>query len=381
VASPRVLDPVITRLKLPYTAQDLASRVTAASLDDTVLLTVTVQDPSPRRASAIANAIAIEFPLLVNRIETPAGQTRSPVKLSVTRPAVPAGEPDSPKPELYLLVGNILGFVLGALAAALRQALDRTIRSAEQAGALADAPLLGAISESRELGKDQTVVSARTSAQAEELRRLQTNIRFLSVDHRLTSFVVTGSLPQEGKTTVAANLAVALAQAGEQVVLVDGDLRRPSIAKAFSLSGASGLTNVLLGELAPNQAVQRWRDDLPLYVMASGPIPPNPSDLLGSPRFVEMVEHFTSGGTTVIVDSPPLLPVTDAAIIARSTDGALLVTRIGATKIEQLASSVDALRTVGATILGVIGNRLTATGTTTASAYPSRYPVTAAAAD
>jgi capsular exopolysaccharide synthesis family protein len=220
------------------------------------------------------------------------------------------------------------------------------------------------------------------SPRAEAFRQLRTNIRFLSVDRRLSSFVVTGSVEAEGKTTVAANLALALAHAGESVVLIDGDLRRPTLAGLFKLPGTVGLTNVLLGEMPLRDALQQWREDLPLLVLSSGPIPPNPSELLGSARLQEIIRTLTDSGWTVIFDSPPLLPVTDAAVIARATGGALLVTRVGSTRTDQLAASVEALHTVDAAVLGVVANRVprrrgSASGYYNQQGYaPKRAPVT-----
>jgi capsular exopolysaccharide synthesis family protein len=192
----------------------------------------------------------------------------------------------------------------------------------------------------------------------EEFRHLRTNIRFLSVDRQIGSFVVTSAMPGEGKTSTASNLAIALAQAGQPVVIVDADMRRPSVADTFGISGAVGLADVLLGEVSLRDAVQKWRPDLPLYILPSGPTPPNPSELLGSQQLEKLIQSMRETNMIVVFDSPPLLPVTDAAVLARATDGALLVARVGKTRTDQLETAAEVLRTANAPILGAIANRV-----------------------
>ncbi len=141
-------------------------------------------------------------------------------------------------------------------------------------------------------------------------------------------------------------------------MLIDADLRRPTIADAFALSSGVGLTSVLLGDLATDEALQAWRDDLPLQVLTAGPIPPNPAELIGSARMASLIGELTERGATVVLDSPPLLPVTDAALLARATDGALVVARAASTHVDQLAAGCEALRIAGAPVLGVVLNRV-----------------------
>jgi polysaccharide biosynthesis transport protein len=195
------------------------------------------------------------------------------------------------------------------------------------------------------------------SPRAEAFRQLRTNIRFLSVDDRLRSLVVTSPSPDEGKTTVAANLAIALAQSGEQVILVDADLRRPRVAEVLGIKSSAGLTNVLLGLAHVDSALAPWQEGLPLRVLTSGEIPPNPSEILGSHRMESLLQELLQRANIVIFDSPSLLPVTDAAILSNITDGALLVVRSGKTKREALASGAEAVRAAGSQVLGVVLNR------------------------
>ncbi|MEH0825330.1 MULTISPECIES: polysaccharide biosynthesis tyrosine autokinase [unclassified Micromonospora] len=358
VDSPIVASAVIEQLGLPYTPAKLASRIEASSPLGTVLLDVSVTDPSPERARDIANTVATEFTKFITDLETPVGGSTSPVKATVTKSASLPEAPVSPRTQLNLALGILVGLAAGVAVAVLRHTLDTTIHGRREAALVADAAVVGEIGDDPKTKVRGLIADDPTGLRAEEFRRLRTNIRFLSIDGRIGSFVVTGSVAGEGKSTVAANLAIALAQSGERVVLIDGDLRKSRIATLFGLPGGVGLTSVLVGDVPIEAAMHHWRRELPLYVVTSGPTPPNPSELLGTRRLADMVAGLVASGMVVIFDAPPLLPVIDAAVLARATDGALVVTRVGSTKTDQLATSIEALRHVDARILGVVANRV-----------------------
>jgi succinoglycan biosynthesis transport protein ExoP len=363
VSSPAVLSAVRQQLGLSDSVSALQAEVSASAPLDTVIIQPQVTDASPVRAQRIANAVSVEFTKLVNRLETPQGSSTSPVKVSVVQPAELPATPSSPNKKLDVVLGLLVGLAIGLGGAVLRESLDRTVRTKEAAQNAADAPVIGSIGEDDQAKTRPLIVKDDSfSPRSEAFRQLRTNIRFLSVDAQVRSLVVTGSVANEGKTTTASNLAVALAQAGERVVLVDADLRRPSIAELLGLNPALGLSNVLLDHTLLPRALQSWGNELPLRVITSGPIPPNPSELLGSGRMAELINQLKMNSDVIVFDSPPILPVTDAAALARLTDGAVVVCRAGSTRIEQLRHSADALRRVGAPVLGVVLNRVSKRG-------------------
>ena len=169
---------------------------------------------------------------------------------------------------------------------------------------------------------------------------------------------MTSSVTGEGKTATATNLAIALAQGGSDVVLIDADLRNPGIADLLGLPPEIGLSSVLVGDVSLDDALRPWRGNLPLRVLTSGPLPPNPSEVVGSARMAELIRDLVRSGAIVILDTPPLLLSTDPAVLAHVTDGALLVTRFRSTRVDELSVGASALRTAGATLLGLVLNRV-----------------------
>ncbi|MGB9885401.1 MAG: CpsD/CapB family tyrosine-protein kinase [Moorellales bacterium] len=192
---------------------------------------------------------------------------------------------------------------------------------------------------------------------SEAFRTLRTNLGYISPDRPLKSLLVTSSGPEEGKSTVTANLAVVLAQAGSRVLVVDADLRKPVMHKAFELDNRRGLTNALVEDLDPAELIRPT--GLPgLFVLTSGPIPPNPAELLGSARMQRLLPALTSNYDLVLVDTPPVLAVTDAAVLAPLVDGAVLVARAGITRLDLLQEAKETLERTGVRLLGAVLNGL-----------------------
>ncbi len=356
VKSPLVLGPAIDELGLDLSSSDLAARVSANSPLNTSLINIQVTDEDPAVAAAIADTVAAEFAAVIDELETPSEGGASTVKVSTVRPASAPSAPSSPNTKLNVALGLLVGLALGIGVAVLRAVLDTRIRTAQDVAQVTDAAVIATIGFDDDADAHPLIVhSSPQSERAEALRRLRTNLQFLDLADRPRSIVLTSSVPGEGKSTTAINLAITLADAGGRVALVDADLRRPSVARYMGLEGSAGLTTVLIGQAELADVVQPWGEG-GLDVLTSGVIPPNPSEMLGSAAMGRLLDRLTAEYDHVIIDAPPLLPVTDAAILAKLSGGALVIA--GAQRIhrDQLRESMGALETVGARVLGVVVN-------------------------
>lgn len=344
----------VDKLGLDMTAGQLRANVKATAKADTVLIDVSVTDQSPVRARDIANALSDEFVVMVRELETPEDGSRPYARVVVEQRASIPTTPVSPKVVRNILAGLGLGLILGVGLALLRDLLDNTVKDRETVEDITGVGLVGTIPLDKERKKEAAIsYSTDSSAIAESFRKLRTNLQFLSVDNPPRVILVTSSLPGEGKSTTAINIALALAEAENEVVLVDGDMRRPSVAKYLGLVGAVGFSSVLSNQTTVSDALQQTR--FPgLSVLTSGAIPPNPSELLGSLAAKNVLGDLRKQFDYVIVDSSPLLAVTDAAILAAGADGVLIMARAGQTKRDQLAHAVGALTDVGAVVLGAV---------------------------
>lgn len=358
ITSPQVLEPVVARLNLRTSPQALASKVGVTVPLDTVLIDLEVKDTSPTRARDIANEIARQSRVVMQALVNPQGQNVSPVKVTVTQWATTPLAPAAPRKKLNLALGLLAGLVCGCVVAVARESVDRRVGAQHPADEIANAPILGAIGEASDMAKRPLVTHDPGSPYAESFRQLRTNIRSLSLRYPARSLVVTSSVTGEGKTATATNLAIALAQGESDVVLIDADLRNPGIADLLGLPPEIGLSSVLVGDVSLDDALRSWRGNLPLRVLTSGPLPPNPSEVVGSARMAELIRDLVRSGAIVILDTPPLLLSTDPAVLAHVTDGALLVARFRSTRVDELSVGASALRTAGATLLGLVLNRV-----------------------
>ncbi|PJI94725.1 polysaccharide biosynthesis tyrosine autokinase [Luteimicrobium subarcticum] len=357
VSSPKVLAPVIDDLGLDMSAAALADHVSATSPKSTSLIVVQVEDPSASTAALVANATAEQLREEISALETPTDGGASKVKVTVVREADPPMSPSSPNIRVDATLGVLLGLVVGVGWVMLRRALDTGVRDVEAVSQVTDVPVIGGIAFDKQAAAHPLVLeSSPHSPRAEAFRRLRTNLQFIDVGGGPRTVVVTSSLPGEGKSTTALNLAITLAAAGTRVALVDADLRRPTIATYSGLEGAVGLTTVLIGQADLDDALQPW-GNANLRVLAAGQVPPNPSELLGSQAMSDLLQELARRHEMVILDAPPILPVTDAAVLARMAGGAIVVAGAGITRKHQLRDALGALDAVGARALGIVLNR------------------------
>lgn len=362
VGTPSVLQPAIDSLGLDTTPAELADHVAANADLNTVIITISAQNESPVQAAAIAQAVGDSLIKTVANLERPSTDGNSLVKLSVVTPASAPVQPSAPATNLNLLLGLIIGTAVGVGAAVLRTTLDTAVRGEADLRRVSDAPVLGGISfDSDALKKPLLTQAAAQSPRAESFRQIRTNLQFAHVSHKSKAVLVTSSLPGEGKTTTATNLAIAMAQAGQTVALVDADLRRPRVDDYLGLDRNAGLTTALIGAVDVNDLLQPWGEH-DLYVLTSGQIPPNPSELLGSRAMRDLIGRLETAFDAVIIDAPPLLPVTDAAVLSQQVGGVVLVVGSSRVKTPDLQKSLSALKMVEADILGVVLNLLPAKG-------------------
>ncbi len=271
-------------------------------------------------------------------------------------PATIPERPISPKVLQNTLLAAIVGGMLAVGGIFLVEALDDTVKTPDDVTRVTGLPVLGVVAE-HDTGKgDLITVSQPRSPVAEAFRSLRTNIQFASVDHPVQTLLVTSALPSEGKSTVAANLAVALAQSGKKVVLLEADLRRPSVHRYLKVPNRLGLSAMfvqtqvyldgnLQGTRVPN-----------LKVLTAGDLPPNPSELLGSERMYAIIRQVKEQADLLVLDTPPVMAVTDAVVLSPRVDGVLLVVKPGSTKLSALQTAIEQLQRVGAKVLGVVFN-------------------------
>ncbi|MCX5200259.1 polysaccharide biosynthesis tyrosine autokinase [Streptomyces sp. NBC_00237] len=353
VTSRPVMEQVIAELDLAQRPDELATKVKATSPLGTVLINISTEDPRPDRAADIANAVARHLVSAVGELETPVGGGAIPVKLSVSQSSAVPAVPDKPRPLLNLAAGTFGGLLLGLGLALLREVLDSSVSGTNELAEVVDAPVFGSIpltkgEKSRTLVLEQEGYSRR----AEAYRQLRTNLQFAGVDGAPTLIAVSSALPGEGKTSTAANLAAALALEGRTVCLVDADLRRPQIAGGLGLVAEAGLTSVLIGQATLDDVLQSGPGGL--RVLTSGPVPPNPAELLASGQMSAVLKELRQRFDSVVVDTAPVLPVADTVGLVPQMDGVVLVVRARKTGRDQALGAAQTLRGVGGRLIGTV---------------------------
>jgi capsular exopolysaccharide synthesis family protein len=361
INSRQITDPVAARLKIGLTGKQISKETSADAPFNTVLVNLHVTDTSANRAERVANGIAAQFTNYAAFLEASGGgngaSNNPPVKVTVVKPASLPSKPVSPKKVLDLGLGLLVGLVLGIGGAVVRETLDNTVKTPGDVQEATGRPAIGVIAFDPEAKLHPLIITQHPhSTRAEAFRQLRTNLQFVDIDTELKSIVVTSSVPTEGKTTTVCNLAISLSQTGAKVLLIEADLRRPRVAQYLGLDGSVGLTSVLVGATSALDATQRWGES-GLSVLPSGPLPPNPSELLSSHAMADLLRRLEGRYDVILLDAPPLLPVTDAAVLAAECSGAVLIVRHGSTTREQLTRSAEALTDgVGARILGCVIN-------------------------
>ena len=363
----------VDRLNLDMDAAKVKEQVTAKVRLNTVLIDVSVVDSSPVQARDIANALSDEFVIMVRELETPADGAKPDARVVVEQRATVPSVPKSPNKKKNLAAGVLLGGMLGIGLALLRNALDNTVKDRSTLERITGASVVGFIPFDKGR-RDHAAISfdEDNSPAAEAFRKMRTNLQFLSVDMPPRLIVITSSTPNEGKTTTAINLALSLAEADHNVLLVDGDMRRPSVSKFLDLVGAVGFSTLLSGAACLDDVLQESQFPR-LTVLTAGATPPNPSELAGSMAAKKVLSELRERFDFVIIDTPPLLAVTDAAIFAAESDGALLLVRAGETTREQLAQGVGMLHDVGATVLGSVLTLVPRRGSSAYNYYHYNY--------
>ena len=355
LGSPAVMDPLREKLRL---APGAPLDVTAQVPDESSILNVTARSSDPEQAAQIANAVGPQLAEVADQFSVLLKAAGQKVAATTISPAVVPSSPSSPNALRSLLLGLMVGLCLGTGLAFIRHALDTKMRSDADIKALSSSPILASLPIDGSNGEGLPVEQDPHGGYAESVRRLRTNLMFVDVTTGRHSFVITSAMPGEGKTRTAVNLALAMAKTGGRVLLVDADLRNPSVARMMHLVGDVGLTTVLLGQASADDVVQRWGDSN-LYVMAAGQIPPNPTELLGSEPMQALFSELSQHYDFILVDSSPLVPVIDAVLLDKLTGGMLMVVASSRTKKRDLAHALKSLETIGANVSGFAWNFVT----------------------
>ncbi len=348
--SPYIIDPLNDALALKP-GQWVA--VSGQVGESTPLLGLSAAASSPELAARAANALGPQLAEVAPRFSPLLQSSGRGIVATTTRPATAPTAPSSPDLQRNLVLGSFAGLLLGVGLAFVRHLADTKVRVDADVKALTNAPILAHLPITR--GSGAAMRTDPHGMLAEATRRLRTNLLFVDVTTAQHSVVITSPMPGEGKTSTAVNLAIAMASAGQQVLLIDGDLRKPSVATMMALDDSVGLTSVLLGRVSLEDALQRYGDTT-LDVLAAGQIPPNPSELLGSVPMELLFHDLKSRYDFVVVDSPPLVPVVDAVVLEKLAGNLLLIVAADRTAKRDLATAFRALTNSGAAVSGVAVN-------------------------
>lgn len=352
-----VLQPVIDDLGLNTTVEDLAKELTVTNPTDTAFVNITAETDDAQQATSIANSVAKSLSSVVENSLYAADQ-KSPVKLSLVQQAQEPTSPSSPKVALNMAIGIVAGLIVGVFVALIKDLLSTKVQESRDLQEVIDAPIMGRIPEDEALKQPvPVVVSAPSSSIAEEYRRVRTNLSFTTPAEGTNArlIVISSVSPNEGKTTMSVNIAAALAENGASVLLIDADLRHPSVANKLSLEGNAGLAHVLSGQASVKDVVQRyWKPNL--HIMPAGPKPPNASALLNSVLMKELLKQALAQYDYVLIDTSPMIVANDAAVFGTMGNGIVLVSGRDVTDKRELRDIAAQLNTLEVAVTGFVFN-------------------------
>lgn len=363
ISGPATLIPVIETLGLQMSSSELAGKITASAPLGTVLINITVTDVSGIRAAAIANSVAVQFGETIQTLELPQFGDSAGVKSTMVRSAEVPGGPSTPNTKLNVTTGLFFGFIIACMIGVVRQIFDSSVKNVNH---LSGRPLLSTIFFDPDAEENPLLIHiGKYSVRAESFRHLRTALKFPTDQNNCEVIAVTSAFPGEGKTTTSINLAIAYAQTGLKVALVEADLRRPSFKKYFTSDsnhsmGLIEVLNLIESGKTPKSYERLFQsfgsDDDCFEWIGSGTIPQNPAEKLDSVAMDIFIAGLKREYDIVIVDTPPALPVTDAAVLSAKVDSVIVVARAGVTKQSHVAGVFDILDNLRAKTLGVVLN-------------------------
>ena len=334
-----------TRAEISKTQSELASMLSARQIADAQTQITALEGKLQTLQANYAALLQTTGRVAINTI-------------SIIEPATLPTKPIGPNRPAMILIAAVIGFVLAAAGAYLLDYLDDTFKNPEDIQKTLGLATLGAVPRMRTDAAQNGLLLGGPPTVVEAYNVLRTNLQFAAVGERLGSLLVTSASPHEGKSLTAANLSIALAQASQRVILVDADLRRPRQHKLFGLSNSVGVTSALLQANRSLDNLLHQTAVPGLRVLTSGPVPPNPSQLLSATRMRELLAGLAAEADIVILDSPPATAVADAAILSTHVDGVLMVVDAGSTRHGPARKAIEALKQVNARVIGVTLNRM-----------------------
>lgn len=355
-SSPLVLNQVIDQLGLNEQAYQLARRVTVSAPLNTVIINIAVTSQTAQGAQEVANAIAATFSETVADLSPKGADGQPAVRIATIAPARLPGVPSAPNTRNYALLGLAVGLGVGVAVAVIRRLFGTRLSSPSDIAEVTEAPLLGEVAAADEKGALPALVRAAPGSRlSESLRNVVASLRFVNVERPKRVLLITSPKAGEGKTSLSLGISIMLAEVGHRVLYIEADLRRPKAGVYTHLENAVGLTSVLVGDLPLEDAIQEWGHPN-LHVLASGRLPPNPVQLLSSDPLRDVLAAARESYDFVIVDSAPILPVSDTMWLAPIVDGTLLVIRYNQTTRQELQRAASAIEGSRTALLGIIAN-------------------------